>query len=83
MCSDYSWWASAREIPSEEGGKPGASFVEDLFAVDKHIADAWRLRRSFRCELSETEKPDNGMLSPAMPNVLRYVNCACRKPRSI
>jgi hypothetical protein len=58
---------------------PGPISVEDLIAVDKAITDAWRLQRSFRFELSETEKLDNGMLSPAMANVLRYVNLAARQ----
>lgn len=58
---------------------PGPMSVEDRIAVDKAITDAWRLQRSFRFELSETEKPDNGMLSPAMANVLRYMNVANRQ----
>jgi hypothetical protein len=53
--------------------------VEDLIAIDKFIVDAWRLRRAFRFELSETEKPDNGMVSPGMSNILRYSNSANRQ----
>ena len=58
---------------------PGPLFVEDLIAADKLIGDAWRQRRAFRFELSESEKPDNGMLSPAMANLLRYSNLANRQ----
>jgi hypothetical protein len=53
--------------------------VEDLIAIDKFIVDAWRLRRAFRFEVSATEKPDADMLSPGMPNLLRYLNSANRQ----
>jgi len=56
---------------------PGPLLVEDRLIIDKYICDAWRLRRAFRRELSETEKPD-GMLSPEMVNVLRYTAVAQR-----
>ena len=53
--------------------------VADSVAIDKFIADAWRLRRAYRFELSATEKTDAGMLCPGMPNLLRYLNSANRQ----
>jgi len=53
--------------------------VLELIAIDKFVADLWRLHRAFRFELSETEKRDNGMLSPGIANVLRYLNSANRQ----
>ena len=53
--------------------------ILDLITINKFIADLWRLHRAFRFELSETEKPGNGMLSPGMHNLLRYSNSANRQ----
>jgi hypothetical protein len=46
--------------------------VEDRLAIEKQVMDAWRLRRSFKFELTVTEKQYDGMASICMPNVLRY-----------
>ena len=53
--------------------------IAEFIVIEKFIADAWRLRRAFRFELSATEKPDAGMSSAGMPNLLRYMNSANRQ----
>jgi hypothetical protein len=57
----------------------GPPSILDLITINQFIVDLWRLHRAFRFELSETEKPGNGMLSPGMHNLLRYSNSANRQ----
>jgi hypothetical protein len=53
--------------------------VEDRLAIEKQVMDTWRLRRSFKFELTATEKEHDGMASICMPNVLRYSVMAHRQ----
>lgn len=53
--------------------------IAEFIVIEKFVTDTWRLRRTFRFELSATEKPDADMSSAGMPNLLRYMNSANRQ----
>ena len=53
------------------------SLVE-LVIVDYFVVATMRLRRALRFELSVTEKAENGMMSDAMPSLLRYLSWSHR-----
>jgi hypothetical protein len=77
--AEYEQFARMRSELLQDLASLGPLSVEDYVAVDKFVADAWRLVRAYRFELCETEKLDNGMLSPAMATLLRYITLANRQ----
>ncbi len=52
---------------------------DEFIDIEIYVQDLWLMRRALRFEFSETEKKGNGMESPGMVNLQRYVNSVRRR----